>query len=550
MAQSGNRSQPPSQHRYRGADGVFRDVNLDECTTPPGTTGELSSEELSRAVERFHRNIDLIRHNISVVSSDPSMSGSDRELRRRFNRDPEPPAEGRNSTIFPPGLPPLRHRAVMTSGGPGNRGNRYRDHVLERHRAILENRAVHIANLNEHTRTLDDANSHLRALLDLTTNPIMPPLVPPAMSPLLQAHDHTEDNRRIKRRKLDSDRIAPSFKGVRYGIFGQVEPGPLTMEIVSCDGGLYSDESSYAAENILKNDPSVYCTKGNRCNIVLRHQGATVFSLKELIIKAPGSNYSSPVREGMVFVSMNSDELLTRTAQYQIQYLPSRANPSGSLPTIHSVRYDEDAPRIRPHRSARERHLAGRAALEDDDEDYRTAQIPTEFNVSPPPFNITTEYSDDHSGDEAGHSAGYLRAYRRTPNRIGSLPFESDNSDDSGDPWGPSQSDWSDITRLRYSSGGRGDHPMTLEEAQEASQIATQEAVRAVGGELMAPLARFHIEKDKNKCTISFDPPVSGRFILLKMWSPHHDPSKNIDIQAVIAKGFAGPRYFPSVDLL
>ena len=66
------------------------------------------------------------------------------------------------------------------------------------------------------------------------------------------------------------------------------------MELVSCDGGLYSNESCYAAENILKNDNSVYCTKGNRCNVVLRHQGATVFSLKELIIKAPGSNYSSP----------------------------------------------------------------------------------------------------------------------------------------------------------------------------------------------------------------------------------------------------------------
>lgn len=89
----------------------------------------------------------------------------------------------------------------------------------------------------------------------------------------------------------------------------------------------------------------------------------------------------------------------------------------------------------------------------------------------------------------------------------------------------------------------------TLAEAAEASQLATQEAVRAVGGGLMAPHARFFIEKDKDRCIIRFDPPVSGRFILLKMWNPHHDPSRNIDIQGVIAKGFAGPRYFPSVDL-
>jgi hypothetical protein len=90
---------------------------------------------------------------------------------------------------------------------------------------------------------------------------------------------------------------------------------------------------------------------------------------------------------------------------------------------------------------------------------------------------------------------------------------------------------------------------MTLAQAQEASQIATQEAVRAVGGELMAPLAHFHIKKHKSKCTIRLDPPASGRFILLKMWSPHHNPSGNIDIQGVIAKGFAGPRYFPAIEL-
>lgn len=129
------------------------------------------------------------------------------------------------------------------------------------------------------------------------SSPFSPPhpSLSPTMPPGSRALDHAEDNRRSKRRKLDSDRIAPSFKGFRYGKYGQVEPGELTMEIVSCDGGLYSNESSYAAENILKNDTSVYCTKSNRCNLVLRHQGATVFSLKELVIKAPAaSSYNAP----------------------------------------------------------------------------------------------------------------------------------------------------------------------------------------------------------------------------------------------------------------
>jgi hypothetical protein len=93
---------------------------------------------------------------------------------------------------------------------------------------------------------------------------------------------------------VDSDRVVPSFAGFSYGKYGQVEPGTLTMEIVNCDGGLFLDDVNYAPDNILKEDQSVYCTKGPRCNIILRHQGATVFNLTELVIRAPGASYSAP----------------------------------------------------------------------------------------------------------------------------------------------------------------------------------------------------------------------------------------------------------------
>lgn len=151
-------------------------------------------------------------------------------------------------------------------------------------------------NLDELDQTLDEANSQLRTLLDMTNHiNLMTPILRTTLSPTIRSHDFPDDNVRSKRRKIDSNRLVPSFKGFRYGKYGQVEPGQLQMEIVSCDGGMFSNESSYAAENILKDDNSVYCTKGNRCNIVLRHQGATVFTLEELIIKAPASmNYSHP----------------------------------------------------------------------------------------------------------------------------------------------------------------------------------------------------------------------------------------------------------------
>ena len=39
----------------------------------------------------------------------------------------------------------------------------------------------------------------------------------------------------------------------------------------------------------------------------------------------------------------------------------------------------------------------------------------------------------------------------------------------------------------------------------------------------------------------------SGRFMLLKFWSPA--PDENIDIQSVVAHGFAGPRFFPAKEM-
>lgn len=140
---------------------------------------------------------------------------------------------------------------------------------------------------------LDDANSQLRALLDYTNATIMTPLSP-SSNPQSAQQEHAEDSRRVKRRKLDSEKTEPYRRAFRYGKFGQVEPGQLKMEIESCDGGIYADERINPPDNILENDSSVYCTKRNRCNIVLRHKGAEVFTVKEIVIRAPAHGFSSP----------------------------------------------------------------------------------------------------------------------------------------------------------------------------------------------------------------------------------------------------------------
>jgi hypothetical protein len=41
-------------------------------------------------------------------------------------------------------------------------------------------------------------------------------------------------------------------------------------------------------------DGLVYCTKNDRCNMILRHVDGECFSLTKLVIRAPPTGYTSP----------------------------------------------------------------------------------------------------------------------------------------------------------------------------------------------------------------------------------------------------------------
>lgn len=86
------------------------------------------------------------------------------------------------------------------------------------------------------------------------------------------------------------------YDPVSYGWKGQVDPGHLRLEILSCDGGEIArfDHYHYRAENILRNDRSVYCSKSSKCNLLFRHQAETIFHLDSLVIKAPESGFTAP----------------------------------------------------------------------------------------------------------------------------------------------------------------------------------------------------------------------------------------------------------------
>lgn len=180
---------------------------------------------------------------------------------------------------------------------------RSRPHAIPNERQIRNVRHRHlgeatvqgsVGTVQEAVERLNEASSNLSSLLDRP--------IPRIGSPDISAREYSgeaEVNRRhAKRRKLDCDSLAEGFEGFTYGYRGQVVPGPLKMEIESCDGGLHADAArhgrEYWPENVLRNDKSVYCTDRSKCNIVVRHQGKTAFCLTKLVIKAPERGFTAP----------------------------------------------------------------------------------------------------------------------------------------------------------------------------------------------------------------------------------------------------------------
>ena len=152
-----------------------------------------------------------------------------------------------------------------------------------------------IGTVQQAVERLNEASSNLSSLLDVP----MPRMISPDIAAQEYSGEAEVNRRRAKRRRLDSEPVDGGFKGFSYGHRGQVVTGPLKMEIVSCDGGHYPGHAGqhvrhYWPENVLRNDKSVYCTEGNRCNIILRHQGKTTFCLKKLVIKAPERGFDAP----------------------------------------------------------------------------------------------------------------------------------------------------------------------------------------------------------------------------------------------------------------
>ena len=192
-----------------------------------------------------------------------------------------------------PGMPELqaptsalRSRPQALSSERYLRGPRHRRHDRP-------NFSGNAGTIQQAVERLNEASSIFSSLLDQP----MPRLNSPDADSRPYSRGAEFHRRRPKRRKLDGDSYLTDFKAFSYGHRGQVVPGALKMEIVSCDGGLHAESRhgrQYWPENVLRNDKSVYCTDSSNCNIIMRHQGETTFCLKKLVIKAPERGFTAP----------------------------------------------------------------------------------------------------------------------------------------------------------------------------------------------------------------------------------------------------------------
>ncbi|KIW20378.1 hypothetical protein PV08_00953 [Exophiala spinifera] len=435
-----------------------------------------------------------------------------------------------------------------------------------------------------------------------------------SISPSTQPNHDRGDRLRAKRRKLDDGTYEDEPRTFRYGHKGQVVPGLLRMEIASCDGGEYSDPrvsiNSYP-QHVLVDDASVYCTKTSRCNLLLKHVGGMPFTLTKIVIKAPRAGFDAPIQKGLIFVSMNEDNLLEKASRYDLLYgpenhryislrdvtRPSREYMNSARSPLRSVdrsRYLEDpigqyaAPATDGSRNG-----GGLTDSSDGEEEAEEAAGP----ASPRPWQ-DDEYSlrsyvdryrplramnipDDESESSESESwddperAGWRRQHadEDTPNREARVPallqgddlHENDESFSERD--GGSVNDGTASRRRRL---GRRPVDTSAADAFQSEPVSPAneplspsgnlpgdstakssrfepEASSSVGSSnTVTPQAQFNISRSKSRASVKFDPPLSGRYILVKLWA--QTTNNNIDVQAILPCGYGGPRFFPSND--
>ena len=390
-------------------------------------------------------------------------------------------------------------------------------------------RQANIARINEDLRRAEAGLQRMRQRAEAMSSRGIHPDVRREASRIRHRISNANDNaiqeysgeaeynrQRAKRRKLDRDAMDGGFKGFSYGYRGQAVSGPLKMEMMSCDGGLLTDTrgsiKEYCPENILCNDQTVYCSKADKCNIILRHQGETAFALNKIIIKAPERGFDAPIQEGLIFVAMDVRDLQNRTSAYQIRELSPSVSPesesedeeilastrriisnvTGNRPP--SRRADIGTPRVIPP------PISSLPPLSIPPSSPIIHSNAVDGAPSPPPFTVTT-HCNDPSSDEEEESTATTLADRNLRNLL--TPSSSDSEDLSTEF--PSRHTSNNRRRTR-----RRSLPSCIEIVPSHDRPTDPSEISNNNDDppILAPHARFFIERESSTVTVRFQPEV------------------------------------------
>jgi hypothetical protein len=170
-------------------------------------------------------------------------------------------------------------------------------------------------------------------------------------------------------------------------------------------------------------------------------------------------------------------------------------------------------------------------------------------------LSFTLVSTDEESGPE-DNSPQEVLDYRLQRLRRMSRRQDMDDWEPPGPSWAASQVDarhrnaarslmpW--ILPPRPRPGGHRSHSPPPPENQNQGRSQRPKAPDLATNDPNVQAARFSIKRNKSRVTVKFDPPISGRYILLKLYAG----KSNVDVQSVVAKGYAGPRFFPAMQML
>ena len=181
----------------------------------------------------------------------------------------------------------------------------------------------------------------------------------------------------------------------------------------------------------------------------------------------------------------------------------------------------------------------------------------TSFSENSIPFTLL---SDEESGPE-DDSPQEVLDYRLRRRRMQRNHHEIDDWEPTDPTWSYSRADGTVVHRNVPRGGSpwarptgrletmltrtRPLHSPSPDAPDQGGMVRTRTPQPAVDNPNVQA-ARFHIKRGKSTVTVKFDPPVSARYVLLKLWAG----KSNVDVQSVTVKGYAGPRFFPAMQLL